>query len=495
MNSRESRVKLFNEMLQKYDEVAKEVKDIFGVEGVEIGMKEVNGEETDIMSFRIVVKNKKNEKVLAEDQNIPKHIQGYITDVVPREEGIPLLGTDDLPHISKESPLRGGIQIGNGKGKHRGTGTLGCIATLNDDSTKRVALSNHHVLYDNDAIEGQKIGHPSYYKSCCCDCDKIGTVLKGNAGLDCAIALLDSDIEVVNRVEEIGAIKGIAIPTPGDKVLKRGKTTGLTSGSILAVNVFTGFLRVSPIEGRQIDYVDNFLVSVDKDHPEAKLKYGTGPFRFAFHGDSGSVILNNEDGQDRHKVVALLNRIDVATGTQGFGFDINRIIAPDMMNITIHSTPDFGAGIISDVASSETTRPVSARSVLQHFEDRLKESTQGRNILNLINTHRNEVMELINQNRTVMVTWNRKQGPAFVAAFVRSAKHTQYVFPKQIEGITRRELLISFSQVLEEQGCDALKKVIEKNTTVLMELAEECESVEDIIPYLNKLELHAVPNI
>ncbi len=500
MNLRERRVELYNEMLEKFDKVIIDLKDIVGIKNVGIGMKKIDGEMTDVMSFKVAVKIKKTEKELVENQIIPKHLQGFRTDVVVEEEGIPLLGTDDLPHTSKVSPLilRGGIQIGNGKGKPNvgdSTGTLGCIATLNDEPTTKVALSNHHVLLSNvisDEQLGEKVGHPKYYESCfCCDCDKIGTVAAFNSQFDCAVVRLDNDINVTNTIEEIGEVKGIAVPKVGDKVLKRGKTTGLTSGEI--TDVFPpGLVHIElgeEGEGRQVSFVDKFGRIVEANHPDRTLKYGVGAPKFAFHGDSGSVIVNNEDGADKHKIVALLNRID---GEVSSAWDIQLVVSN--LNITIHGTPDFDGGNISDSAPSGTTKPVNARIAIHGFEERLKESEHGRYILGLINTHRNEVRELVNYNRAVTVAWHRKQGPAFTAAFIRSAKHTKYILPIEIEGITLQDLLKSIALVLKTQGSDPLKEAIIKNTLLLEKLAEKCESVESLITYLNNLDLLEVKN-
>jgi hypothetical protein len=292
-------------------EIERELKKIPGVIAVDIGFKETEGNITDTISFIVYVQEKKNESDLPAEQIIPKKIYGVQTDVVKMANSS--TGTATLPDDSKHRPIKGGMQIGNGIKDDRGFhhfGTLGCFATSIADGSI-LGLSNQHVMFAAGAHgesggthNGSKIGQPEYWESCfCCDCDLIGNLISGfNDGIvDCAICTINDDVEKRNEIEEIGIVNGSA-PTVnvggiitsiriGDPVKKRGRTTGLISGSVQSINfglningtLFTNQIHVIP------------------DNPTE---------RFFDHGDSGSVLVNNSN-----QVVGLLAFFPDAPGT------------------------------------------------------------------------------------------------------------------------------------------------------------------------------------
>ena len=485
MDPKEKRKIILQELNEKYDEVLQTLKKIPGVISLEVGFKEVGGKYTDQIVFRVIVEKKLAKSDVPEQNMIPDEIMGIKTDVIEKRKKRFILGTDQLPDSDKERPLRGGIQVGNNTGS---VGTLGCIATWEDDedNIQRVILSNEHVLYAGGAVDGQKIGQPDFYRSPCgTDCDKVGINVDSNTTFDCAIAQIDEGIEVENKVKEIGDIKGIAEPAVGQKVIKRGRTTGLTSGEIKAIDNSTKEMEIEADEGRVLSFVDasdNPLMIGDPNI--VGLKYGVGTEKFAYSGDSGSVILLNDDSSDdHHKIVGLLNSVDTDTNTLGYGYDINEVV--NALNITIHSTPEIPDGSIF-MKNLKKELPRSKR--FARFEGELKKSIKGQRLLQLFYQHRKEAADLINENPIGKEIWINNQGPRFIAALNRSVQKPDYKIPKVIEGIEFAHFVASMVDLIKSQGSSTMKKDLEENWDWLNVLYEGLTCSSDLLDKIKLLE-------
>ncbi|WP_028981319.1 hypothetical protein [Sporocytophaga myxococcoides] len=139
MKSREERIKEQEKLLGIFDEVKEVLMKTPGVINVAIGLKQKSGKLTDEIVFQVFVENKKDINSLSPEEVIPNEINGIKTDVLKVPKG--KAKSDPSAH----SPIRGGIQIGNGKGK---VGTLGWFGRLTSDNSL-VLLTNEHVLYSN----------------------------------------------------------------------------------------------------------------------------------------------------------------------------------------------------------------------------------------------------------------------------------------------------------------------------------------------------------
>jgi hypothetical protein len=178
------------------------------------------------------------------------------------------------------------------------------------------------VLLAGQASIGAAVGQPRYVVSCCCcTYNVIGTVFKAlkNEQVDCAVVKLDDDIaneiesaDGLNEVEGIGTLTGAAQAVCFETVTKRGRTTELTTGTVVDVL----------FEGSQI------LI-----RPTA-----AAPAAFADLGDSGSVIVNSAN-----RVIGLLWATDVATRTQGVANHIGVVMRE--LQIMIAGDADAGLGI------------------------------------------------------------------------------------------------------------------------------------------------------
>jgi len=272
-----------------------------------VGFKETGGQMTDELCVVISVTRKMPEAQLSPADIVPRKLGEVRTDVV--ETGVirALQG-----HTDRWRPAPGGVSIGH---VDITAGTLGCLVTRDD---QLFILSNNHVLSNSNAAEkGDPIIQPGRYDGGTLD-DRIATLedfvplnfgtapptcplatgmesflnwlakLLGSSHrvmafqevpernrVDAAIARPLSDDLVEKRILEIGVPKGTREATLGTRVKKSGRTTGLTTGQIIQIDVTA---QVSYGEGRTAVFEDQLMAGA--------MSKG---------GDSGSAVLDEED--------------------------------------------------------------------------------------------------------------------------------------------------------------------------------------------------------
>ncbi|MDQ7843618.1 MAG: hypothetical protein QN141_07720 [Armatimonadota bacterium] len=279
-----------------------------------LGFKTVAGRRQPVLSIVCSVTRKLPAAQLAPRDRIPATIAGVPTDVV---------ATGPIRvhqrRTERVRPAPGGVSIG-----HRDVtaGTLGCLVKKDGAS---FILSNNHVLAaENDGLPGDPILQPGPFDGGRLPADQIAALtafvpirfreaaeagaaagavaaafnwlarlLRSPARLkpattqipenlvDAAIARPLRDGEVDPTVLEIGAIGGTAPAALGLVVRKSGRTTGLTVGEILQVDV-TVDVRYGG--DRVARFTDQLLASA--------MSRG---------GDSGSVVLDSDN-----RIVGLL---------------------------------------------------------------------------------------------------------------------------------------------------------------------------------------------
>jgi len=171
---------------------------------------------------------------------IPKEVEGYKTEVIEIGEVILLQDRTD-----KWRPAPGGVSIGHPQVT---AGTFGA-PVLDNVSGKRVILSNNHILANQDAIQyprankGDEIWQPGRADGGS-SADTIAHLERwikwdttNPMTTDCAIATPINDVDITNEVLEVGDIKDIGNVTEGMAVKKSGRTTGLTTGTIVDTNM------------------------------------------------------------------------------------------------------------------------------------------------------------------------------------------------------------------------------------------------------------------
>ncbi|MGX5515369.1 trypsin-like serine protease [Bacillus cereus] len=256
-----------------------------------IGYKRIEGKCLDQLALIVYVPNKKPPEEVSSSQLVPIKFEGFSTDVV--ELRVKFLTTNDNKPYD---PLRGGIEIGNfwvddtGLAHGGGSGTLGCIAKRRSDgellflTAEHVASSSKNGTNLHDAV-GKKIYQPSWINPS--TTREIGTCVDSSETYDAAIIQPNSNFsdKISCKIEEIGAVKGKFTIDRNTKlnygVGKRGRTTGWTSGAVIAL--------IPDDQARQPVGIE--IVSAD-----AALGID-----FAAAGDSGAAIVNSN-----HEVVGIL---------------------------------------------------------------------------------------------------------------------------------------------------------------------------------------------
>lgn len=173
------------------------------------------------------------------------------------------------------SGLRPGASLGRyGQG---GTGTLGCLVVTRDG--KLHLLSNHHVIAAGSAL-GTRITHPGPGDARTRTRKIIGELrgfapilFTGTNRMDAAIAEV-TDMSAVVGNDAVVGMPSRVLPAVGTTVIKTGRTTGTTSGSVVAHNVtvsvnygggnvgrFTGQIvtskMLSPGDSGSVGWLDN----------------------------------------------------------------------------------------------------------------------------------------------------------------------------------------------------------------------------------------------
>ncbi|MDO9557733.1 MAG: hypothetical protein Q7J82_09205 [Coriobacteriia bacterium] len=278
-----------------------------------VGYKVSDGVRTGEIGIVCSVTHKVPRSELRAQELVPETVGGFRTDVVATGPFRTLAARPE-----RYRPALGGVSIG-----HRDitAGTLGCIVYRNGEP---FILSNNHVLanenlaalgdpilqpgpYDGGRLPGDAIGVLADYvavrmaeeESGCAFARNSATVLNWLAGLtgsgarlravstamaenlvDCALAAPLDASYVSEEILDLGHIEGIGRAELGAAVIKSGRTTEVTRGEIVQVDVTA-----------DVNFGDKVARFTDQ--------LMAGPMSEG--GDSGSVVLD-----DRNRIVGLL---------------------------------------------------------------------------------------------------------------------------------------------------------------------------------------------
>lgn len=491
-------------MLDRLEPIKEELTAIPNVLAVGIGLKESNGEFTDEISYRVFVDRKRPLSELSPDEIVPPTINGIKTDVItPYVIKLrPGVCGNERRTLSKHRPLQAGIAISNDSTSY---GTLGWFGTLDADDS-RVLLTNEHVI---GATANAKVAQPklgSVSTCCCCECgseDVVGRVLHGipsggGSMVDCAIARVDAEFAAGvnlsianNATTEVITIgdPATAAAVVGDPVRKIGARSGFTQGVVLHI----GDAAAAGLDpaGNAVTVIPNQVLVI----PDAAETYqvsdqSTGveicKFAFSNNGDSGSVIVNASD-----EIVALLYGGDETTNSVDITFAnniANVLNALSTAGFAITLSPSGGgrSDVVPPMRRIREPEPVEvAFTLLESLAQANRQSLIGR----LYEKHHLEILELINHRRAVTVAWQRKQGPAYVAALARAARETAFPVPYSINDVSRRDLLVGLRGVLMDHGSFALRSDLELYGDRLLDAAIHGDSIYALADNLKRDEL------
>jgi hypothetical protein len=261
------------------------------VVGFGIGEKNTGESLTGELCVKVFVAKKFPRSRVSRSDLIPKSLDSVPTDV--EEIGYPKRFAP--ANRERHRPVLGGVSIGLGREavSFDFAGTFGLVVRDRENAAKRYALSNNHVLADENRVSvGAKVLQPGTLDG--------GRASDGVGGLsafiplkfdnrrnysDAAIAALNGSVTL--SILGIGTPAGAARPLLNMLVRKSGRTTGVTEGIIRAVNsdIFDIEYEQGPVR------VDDCLV----------IRASVASTSFSKPGDSGSAIVNAQG-----KVVGLL---------------------------------------------------------------------------------------------------------------------------------------------------------------------------------------------
>lgn len=497
MTDREERIRRQQELQAVYEEAKAQLMQYPGVVGVGIGLKERGTTLTHEFCFRVYVEEKVPLAQLAPSEVIPAEVMGVPTDVIKVPEAT-ISAFVERRDRSDYRPVQGGISI-NADGK-TGYGTLGWFGTLNSNPATKVLLTNKHVIFDGATgtfTDAKRVGQATYSKVCCCECGEIGSSIVGimNNSVDLALVRLDSDITPNLIIKNAKAaqqisVTGTAAAVVGDTVRKVGARSAFTTGTVADI---AGTTAVSGM------LADGSTVTVTRTNteilvvaaPTETYEIENGKKSFSNAGDSGSVVVNAAGA-----IVGLLYGGSNTTETiiETFVTPIATVLSALStagQAITLSNSPSGGG---SGMSSRVSHRGITGTRLDDILSQNLQRDPEDEPFIQAVRVHFDEMLELVNHSRPVTVAWHRKQGPAFLGAFMRSVKEPDYRIPHEIEGISRQHALNAMSVVFEEYGSPALKAAIQQYGMAVLYACGRYDTVEEIVKALNQLPLHAAPD-
>ena len=173
---------------------------------------------------------------------------------------------------------------------------------IDNVTNQHAALTNFHVAcVDTGWHVGDRMVQPSRIDTGVVPTDEFGAILRAtlSSAVDGAVICIDPARPNACPIAEIGDVKGTKTATLGTAVRKRGRTTGLTYGSVDGISTTVN-----------IDYGDGIGVRTLTNQVSIKADT-TRNALFSDHGDSGSVIV------DANNYVIALLFAGVGAGTIG----------------------------------------------------------------------------------------------------------------------------------------------------------------------------------
>ncbi|MFD4601674.1 DNA/RNA non-specific endonuclease [Streptomyces sp. NPDC058464] len=199
------------------------------------------------------------------------------------------------PRKTRLNPVVPGASVG---GVTVTAGTIGCIVFDRTDGTPYV-LSNWHVLQGPDGQPGEEVVQPGRFDDNQISRNRLGVLKRSHLGPagDCAVTTIEEGRTFDPRILGLDvAPQELGEAALGDKVVKSGRTTGVTHGIVRRIQTMAKIDYGGDIGEKTIGC---FEIGPDNEHPAADRQISSG-------GDSGAVWLFKQNGRPG-KVVAGLH--------------------------------------------------------------------------------------------------------------------------------------------------------------------------------------------
>jgi hypothetical protein len=377
-------------------------------------------------------------------------------------------------------------------------GTLGFFATVNGtEGPKNIALvTNNHVLEKNGGQVGDIVYQPDLTVSSSTNNNPIATILaipdKGdrpfaypNEGsqqyyVDAASALLsikvsswcntNCGVSFANRLSDTAggssAIADIGRAQVGDIVVKVGRETRLTKGRVKKVDFSLSAGGLSLTNAIEIEPLG----------PDCN-----GITRFTAEGDSGAALVTLPG----RKLVGLVFSAGVVQ-TNGLACHIHPVLAALGVTAITEANPVHGNPAAVGMSADEPVVLDGSRNETLQLRERLLASPEGRRLFGIAQEWSGEVVGLVNHNRRVMIAWHRNKGPAFLNRAIENARDPEVEIPREIEGVSREQLLLAMERVLAEHGSPGLAGAIERHRDEVLAAVASFDSLHELVDSLKR---------
>lgn len=466
---------------EEYRELAKRAAErllkLPGVHSVGIGGRMRGGQPTGELVVKVFVTRKQPLDELAPAARVPPEIEGLPTDVEecpPFEDKVGVPAKPPFPDPSqgylygdrdRERPVKGGTHI---EAKDSGSaGTLGFLARVPADTKRIMAVTNHHVVFNEAAAKlGTLVGQAEATDSCtkCCK-GLIGNCVASHydADVDAALIQLDAELEWVAEIKEIGFIRGRFDLTTTEaasqlyQIRMRGRTQGLVGGTLKSINT-------SGTAGAR-SYTNGIVI---KPNPDASL---TSKLYFGDFGDSGAALVN-----DHNEIVGLYTSGPITGAEEGFGkgFPIKDLIDKfkntDSITIEVATATKLGQVQTVPKAAGATDAGLDLPPSIRRLEADLDRTPRGRDLITIWLRHSAELNRLVNTERRVAAAWRRANGPEVFRLVVAAADAPGNPLPRDIRGRPAGAVIDEFLREVERYASPALRRDLERQRPLLSSL-------------------------
>jgi len=274
------------------------------ISSVGIGYKIKDGKMTNEISVQFTVNQKSQPEML---ESVGTHlipasfeIDGMIvpTDVLERTYEASFNVVAEAAASSRKkrlNPIVPGVSVANAKVS---AGTIGCIV-FDQHTGAPYVLSNWHVLNGPTGALGDDIVQPGPADDNRVQLNRMGKLIRshlGHAG-DCAVASIE-DRQIKPEILDLGVKpEQLAEAELGDKVIKSGRTTGVTHGIVRRVLTIAKINYGGTTGEQEIGCLE---IGVDPNHRASDGQVSKG-------GDSGSVWLIKGSNGKATKIMAGLH--------------------------------------------------------------------------------------------------------------------------------------------------------------------------------------------
>ncbi|QGV81748.1 DNA/RNA non-specific endonuclease [Streptomyces ficellus] len=257
------------------------------VSSIGIGYKERNGQRSKELVLQFTVDRKVRPEAMEglRTTHIPEVIDigdgvEIPTDVIQRsyKPHFLVVAEGETPERQKRVvPVRPGVSVGNVKVS---AGTFGCVVFDRNDGTPSL-LSNWHVLNGRQGELGDTVVQPGKADDSRLALNRLGALKRAHLGRlgDCAVSTI-TDREFATDILGLDITPAhLGEPQIDDKVVKSGRTTGVTHGMVTRPFAKVSINYGAPVGVREIEC---FEIGPDPKHPADSNE-------ISLPGDSGSV--------------------------------------------------------------------------------------------------------------------------------------------------------------------------------------------------------------